>query len=233
MDCDEYRASAIQSNPAESKVIATACVAKSIPLRSSRDSDMAKDDPTSQQKSHKKERKKLKNLYQSSLQPPDDLRDRILESEASRPAYEAPASSHALINKSAAPQSTVAPVQRTKDSRCMSLSNAVAIVLISSNCVLLSSLAPIPYAEDSSNALQSRFELGPLFQPVQVEPLLDCSDFDADTHELWLLQLPMDVGPPLQPSALWPLLSASLQSSPYHLVFENCTSPLLLSTCLV
>ena len=41
-----------------------------------------------------------------------------------------------------------------------------------------------------------RHELGPEFEPVQVEPALDCSDFEADTHELWLLQLPMAVGTP-------------------------------------
>ena len=38
-----------------------------------------------------------------------------------------------------------------------------------------------------------RLELGPQFEPVQVEPALECLDFDADTHELWLLQLPLDV----------------------------------------
>ena len=34
-----------------------------------------------------------------------------------------------------------------------------------------------------------------MFEPVQIEPTLDCSEYDAETHELWLVQLPMDVSP--------------------------------------
>lgn len=40
-----------------------------------------------------------------------------------------------------------------------------------------------------------RHDVGPVFEPVQLEPALDCSEYTAETHELWLLQLPMDVSP--------------------------------------
>ena len=38
-----------------------------------------------------------------------------------------------------------------------------------------------------------RFEPGPTFTRSTAAPVLDCSGLDADTHEIWLLQLPLDV----------------------------------------
>lgn len=39
---------------------------------------------------------------------------------------------------------------------------------------------------------------GPGFVRTEADPLLDCSALDPDTHELWLLQMPVDVRTLLQ-----------------------------------
>ena len=41
--------------------------------------------------------------------------------------------------------------------------------------------------------MDARFAAGFGFVRVVADPLLDCSALDPDTHELWLLQMPVDV----------------------------------------
>ena len=54
---------------------------------------------------------------------------------------------------------------------------------------LLSSTVPIP----DLCIRGSRFEPGPNFTRSTATPVLDCSGVHANTHEIWLLQLPLDV----------------------------------------
>ena len=46
--------------------------------------------------------------------------------------------------------------------------------------------------------MTARYTPGLGFVRTEADPLLDCSALDPDTHELWLLQMPVDVRALLQ-----------------------------------
>lgn len=157
---------------------------------------MPKDEPTSHNKSHKKEKKKLKSVYVDTDQQIDSSEAGLPNPPPSRPEEKAVAGSDALVNEDADSHRT-APSLGGRENfryvvfRCAECIAATIAAVI--KAIFLPNACSHIYFSFSFVLGPCRLELGPQFEPVQVEPALICSDFDADTHELWLLQLPLDV----------------------------------------
>ncbi len=79
---------------------------------------MPKDEPTSQNKSHKKGKKKLKRIHEGIDQLADGLAGNSLQPESSRPNAKAAAKPPAPIIQAAVPQSTVTLNAMQEVSRC-------------------------------------------------------------------------------------------------------------------
>jgi hypothetical protein len=158
---------------------------------------MPKDELTSHKKSHKKEKKKLKPVYIDTDQPIDALKAGSPHPPISRPEEKAIAGSDALVNEIAVPNSMVPSVGGRDNSRyamfrCTCRNRRILLLHLVKpfSCLMPADIITSHHVHVTGPC---RLELGPHFEPVQVEPALECSDFDADTHELWLLQLPLDV----------------------------------------